>query len=730
MRTPRFAVLAVLLALLASAPAAVAAPHPDGSPDGSSLQPAVDAPRPATLRLGGVFPLTGPMGAAGTAMLQGIQAVLTEVNAAGGVEGTKLELVVGDDRYDPTLGKSLIRRQIERDGVFAFAGIFSPFTIRAGLPLIRAARVPVVSPGGNDDREFDESMLFPVTSPCGRQMAGNVQHLVQDLEVRKLAVVSVDADAVSSCTEQMTAVAKTLGAEVVFSGVTAPGALDCAGRVLAARASGAQALVVLADNLGTVRCLQARVQQNWDVPVSIAYNNTDDPTILRTLGPTAEGLLSSSPFTGMASTQFAEQCGAIEEYYPDATVSFHSLVGCLGAKLLVAGIRAAGADRAGLVRALESGHRFDFGGLVPALSYGPGKRLPYDLTATVQVRGGNWVRTGPLYTPIRPAPMSRRLAGVLAAALTAGLPIVTAGPAAAAGAQCATSTSPRLGAVPNAGTATARGMFVTYDDWDTVLEGGTLIPPDLAAPVAEAAVDRTGLGTALAGQVYSPYNDAVGMLNTSAGTALPAEQIAGPSRAQVSGRPPQDQKLTMGGGCVRLGEGPSAEAATNASSPAPGFGVRVGEVRSFTGPRGAAAEASSSVVLTDVSIGELLIEQVVLQAKALADGAIGASSSSAVISGVTLAGQPYALTGEGVEPVGVRTPESAGLAAFGMEFLSAGTSGLTHSSNISRAWATGPMFKRHDRRRPRADRHPRPGLRHRRARPGLTDPRRPLIRDL
>lgn len=402
---PRIAVCAALVAtLLAGGTAAVAAPDPGGAPGSTTtgLEPAPDAPRPETLRLGGVFPLSGPMGAAGTAMLQGIQAVLTEVNDAGGIEGTKLELVVGDDRYDPTLGAELIRRQIKHDDVFAFAGIFSPYTIRAGLPHIRDARVPVFSPGGDDDREFDEPMLFPVTSPCGRQMAGNVQHLVQELKVRRLAVVSIDEDGTAACRAQMTAVAKTLGAQVVFSGVTAPGALDCAGRVLAARASGAEALIVLADNLGTLKCLQARVQQDWDVPVSIAYTNTDDPTILRTMGPTAVGLLSSSPFTGAASTQFAAQCGAIEKYYPTAKVQFHSLVGCLGARLLVEGIRAAGADRAALVRALESGHRFDFGGLVPALSYGPGKRLPYDLTATVQVKGANWVRTGPLYTPIEP----------------------------------------------------------------------------------------------------------------------------------------------------------------------------------------------------------------------------------------------------------------------------------------------------------------------------------------
>lgn len=354
---------------------------------------------PAVLKLGGVFPLSGPLGSVGTAMMEGVQSVLSEVNAQGGVNGSTLQLVVADDQFDPVRGKALIQKLIETDKVFAFAGIFSPFTTQAALPVIRAAGVPVVSPSGSDDREFDEPMLFPVTNPCGRQMAGNVAHLVTERKLTKLAVVYLNVEAVSNCTKQFTAVAQRLGADVVFSGATAPAAPDCASRVVAARASGAQALIVITDNLGTVKCLQARAQQGWDVPVSISYNNTDDPTILRGLGPAAEGLLSSSPFTGAASPAFAQQCGAIHTYYPESKVQFFSLVGCVGTKLLVAGLRAGGPTRTGLISALESGRTFSFGDLVPPLRYGPGRHLPYDLTATVEVRGGKWVRVGPLYSP-------------------------------------------------------------------------------------------------------------------------------------------------------------------------------------------------------------------------------------------------------------------------------------------------------------------------------------------
>jgi len=356
---------------------------------------------PAVIRLGGVFPLSGPLGSVGLAMMQGVQSVLTEANEAGGVNGAALELRVEDDQFDPVRGKALVEKLINEDKVFAFAGIFSPFTTQAALPDIRAAGVPVVSPSGSDDREFDEPLLYPVTNPCGRQMAGNVQHLIRDGGRRKLAVVYLNVEAVSNCVKQFSAVARRLGGEIVFQSATAPAAPDCASRILSARASGAEALVVIVDNLGVVKCVQAQKQQGWDVPVSISYNIVDDPTLLDGLGKAAEGLVSSSPFSGGSSPEFAAQCGAVRRYYPKAKVQFFLIVGCAGAKLLVEGLRLAGpgAGRAALQGVLDSGRVFSFGGLLPDLSYRPGRHLPYDLTATVEVKGGRWVRVGPLYTP-------------------------------------------------------------------------------------------------------------------------------------------------------------------------------------------------------------------------------------------------------------------------------------------------------------------------------------------
>lgn len=293
--------------------------------------------------------------------------------------------------------------------------------------------------------------------------------------------------------------------------------------------------------------------------------------------------------------------------------------------------------------------------------------------------------------------MRRPAYAALAAVLCT--PMVLATPAHAVGSACdVTATAPRTSDVLRAGEATGRGLFLTYGDRDTVLEGGTIVPPDLSAPLAQAAVDRTGLGTALASPGYSPYSDAAGLPNAFTGTELPLGELSEPTRAKITGTPPQDRSVSFppgspGGGCVRLSAGPLAQAAALAGTLAPAVQVRIGEVKALSGPLGEAARSVVSVVLTDVELGQLHIEQVVLSATAVADGRAGASAASSLVSGITLAGRAMQLTPAGLEPVGAPAPDTAALAAAGIELLSAGSERHASAGGSSTAYASGPVLR-------------------------------------
>jgi hypothetical protein len=269
-------------------------------------------------------------------------------------------------------------------------------------------------------------------------------------------------------------------------------------------------------------------------------------------------------------------------------------------------------------------------------------------------------------------------------------------PAVASPAPAATSDG---GGALAGGEATGRGIFATYGDRDTVIEGGTVAAPDFAAPTAQAAVDFTGLGSALAALGYSPYSDAAGVVNAFGGTELPVGSLGERSRAKVAGRPPQESAVGLSGSAgraeARLVDGPGAEAWTSLASTPGGTPVTtgLGEVRATVATVTRTADSRVTVVLRGIQIDELRIESIILTASALADGGPGRAAATAVVEGVTLAGTAVRLTPNGIEPVGAAAPDLSSLRAAGVEVIGAGGAEARPGGQQADARATGPRLR-------------------------------------
>ena len=283
----------------------------------------------------------------------------------------------------------------------------------------------------------------------------------------------------------------------------------------------------------------------------------------------------------------------------------------------------------------------------------------------------------------------RRFAAVaLAAAAWAGA--VPAGPVGADSA----SADPLSG-----GGATGRGVFLTYSDRDNVIEGGTVAAPDTASPTAEAAIDLTGLGSALAALGYSPYSDAAGIVNAFGGTELPLGKVGEQSRAKVAGRPPQESATgvseSIGQAQARLADGPTAEArASMAQFQGTVVAADLGQVRAAVATVKRTADSTVTVVLRSLQIGEhLRIDSVTLTARALADGAAGVAAATVVVEGLTLRGSPVRLTPKGFEPIGAAAPDLSALAAGGVELVGAGETEARPGGRQADARATGPRLR-------------------------------------
>lgn len=74
------------------------------------------------IKLGVLSSLTGLEGILGETMVNGAKLAASDVNAAGGINGRMLELIVEDDTTDPKVGVEKARKLVKQDGVTAIVG--------------------------------------------------------------------------------------------------------------------------------------------------------------------------------------------------------------------------------------------------------------------------------------------------------------------------------------------------------------------------------------------------------------------------------------------------------------------------------------------------------------------------------------------------------------------------------------------------------------------------------
>ncbi|WP_315836004.1 ABC transporter substrate-binding protein [Bradyrhizobium prioriisuperbiae] len=101
-----------------------------------------------TIKIGSVLSVTGPASFLGEPEDKTLRMYVEKINAAGGVNGKKIELVLYDDGGDANKARTFATRLIEDDKVMAMVGGSTTGTTMAMIPVFEAAEVPLISLGG------------------------------------------------------------------------------------------------------------------------------------------------------------------------------------------------------------------------------------------------------------------------------------------------------------------------------------------------------------------------------------------------------------------------------------------------------------------------------------------------------------------------------------------------------------------------------------------------------
>jgi branched-chain amino acid transport system substrate-binding protein len=96
-------------------------------------------------RIGCLFAVTGKAAWLGEPEKKTAEMLAEEINAAGGINGRKLKLIIEDDQADNTRAVNAVKKLIEKDKVCAIIGPSVTGTTMAIIPIMQEAKIPLVS---------------------------------------------------------------------------------------------------------------------------------------------------------------------------------------------------------------------------------------------------------------------------------------------------------------------------------------------------------------------------------------------------------------------------------------------------------------------------------------------------------------------------------------------------------------------------------------------------------
>ncbi|NLI17745.1 MAG: ABC transporter substrate-binding protein [Actinomycetales bacterium] len=109
------------------------------------------AAEPDTIRIGVNYELSGAVATYGQASVDGIEMAIDEINAAGGIDGTQIELVTYDNKSEPAEATTLATKLMTQDNVLAVIGPATSGSFKATIPVANQNRIPVVSGSATAD---------------------------------------------------------------------------------------------------------------------------------------------------------------------------------------------------------------------------------------------------------------------------------------------------------------------------------------------------------------------------------------------------------------------------------------------------------------------------------------------------------------------------------------------------------------------------------------------------
>ncbi|MET4841029.1 ABC transporter substrate-binding protein [Bradyrhizobium japonicum] len=346
--------------------------------------------------------LSGPIKGWGVPVANGMKMATDEINAAGGINGRKVRLVVEDSGYDPKRAVLTSQKLIERDKIFAMVGPMGSPTVLAAQDILFDAGVLQLFPltAAEFTFKFDpakpqERLKFNNLLPYVESTRAALKYMMEWKKFQKPCIMHQDDEygknVLDGFNQQLTAM------KVQPASITSykRGASDFSAQVAKMKSDGCD-LVLLGTILReTIGAMTEAKKLGWDVTF-LGASPTNVQEVPALGKDSVEGLYAASlfeiPYEDSAKGKVKDWLVNYKKMF-NSDANTQAIIGYNAMMTFAFYADKAGKDLTGqkMLDSLESGEKFLDIFNSPPTKFSKTDHLANTITQVQQVKGGRWV---------------------------------------------------------------------------------------------------------------------------------------------------------------------------------------------------------------------------------------------------------------------------------------------------------------------------------------------------
>jgi branched-chain amino acid transport system substrate-binding protein len=242
------------------------------------------------IKIGVTQPLTGAFAASGNYVAQGAKMAEDHINAAGGVLGRKIQLVIEDNKSNPTEAVATAEKLIGKDKVPVMMGAWSSTLTLAIMPKLMEYQVPMLVETSSSGKitTSGNPYIFRI-SPTSEMEARAFTPMVKSFGIKKADFLATNNDFGLGASQEFSQMLKKQGVQVGVMETMDPKATDFSAQLAKIKASGGDTLfVTTAVEQITLILKQAKEQQVKARIITTGGSNSPDQ-LIQQAGDAANG---------------------------------------------------------------------------------------------------------------------------------------------------------------------------------------------------------------------------------------------------------------------------------------------------------------------------------------------------------------------------------------------------------------------------------------------------------